>query len=142
MASWIHDAIRGLPPRSGRLCAACERASIACVSDQAFDTGLSAEQLDPERPRPIETPWGMMALYRIDGRVHCVQAFCPHLEGPLFEGSLAGNVITCPWHAWRYDVTTGERVDLFRARFGDAARGLARCEVSVGPRGTLLLRRA
>jgi nitrite reductase/ring-hydroxylating ferredoxin subunit len=111
------------------------------VTDDAFDTGIAATELDPERPRPIETPWGTMALYSIDGLVHCVQAFCPHLEGPLFEGSLAGSVITCPWHGWRYDVTTGARVDALRARFGEAARPLARCEVSESPRGTLLLRR-
>lgn len=111
------------------------------MSDAAFDTGLTATELDPQRPRPVETPWGLMALYLVDGRAYCVQAFCPHLEGPLFEGSLAGGVITCPWHGWRYDVTTGERVDLLRARFGEAARPLARCEVSASSRGTLVLRR-
>ncbi|MCK6445863.1 MAG: Rieske (2Fe-2S) protein [Planctomycetes bacterium] len=110
------------------------------MNDATFDTGLRAAELDPERPKPVETPWGMMALYSIGGRVHCVQAFCPHLDGPLFEGSLAGNVITCPWHGWRYDVTSGARVDLFRARFGDAAKPLARCEVSESSRGTLVLR--
>ncbi|MCE9594507.1 MAG: Rieske (2Fe-2S) protein [Planctomycetes bacterium] len=83
-----------------------------------------------------------MALYLVAGRVHCVQAFCPHLEGPLFEGSLASGVITCPWHGWRFDVTTGERVDLFRVPFGEGAKPLARCEVDVSPSGKLVLRRA
>lgn len=114
---------------------------IERVSAETFDTGVRPDELDPERPKPVETPWGTMALYAIGGRVHCVQAFCPHLEGPLFEGSLAGTVITCPWHGWRYDVTTGARVDVLRARFGDAAKPLERCEVSESSRGTLVLRR-
>jgi nitrite reductase/ring-hydroxylating ferredoxin subunit len=114
---------------------------MTSVSDGSFDTGISLGELDPERPRPVETPWGMMALYVVDGRAHCVQAFCPHLEGPLFEGSLSRGVITCPWHGWRFDVRTGERVDFFRARFGEGAKPLARCEVDVGPNGTLVLRR-
>ena len=34
-----------------------------------FDTGLQDSDLDPRRPRPIETPWGLMALYVIEGDV-------------------------------------------------------------------------
>ncbi len=30
--------------------------------------------------------------------------------GPLGEGELEGNVVTCPWHGWQYDVTTGKVV--------------------------------
>ena len=27
--------------------------------------------------------------------------------GPLGEGDLEGRIVLCPWHAWRWDVTTG-----------------------------------
>ncbi len=33
---------------------------------------------------------------------------CPHRGGPLGEGDLAGNEITCPWHLWGFDVRTGQ----------------------------------
>jgi nitrite reductase/ring-hydroxylating ferredoxin subunit len=26
------------------------------------------------------------------------------------EGELSGRVVTCPWHGWRYDVTSGGKV--------------------------------
>ncbi len=104
-----------------------------------FDTGVRLSELDADRARPIETPWGAMALYLVGGRAFAVQAFCPHLEGPLFEGSIEHGVVTCPWHSWRFDVTNGARVDLLRARFGDEARPLSRCEVEVRERGTLVL---
>ena len=106
---------------------------------EGFDTGLCLADLDPARPRPIETPWGPMALFRDGERVLCVQAFCPHLEGPLFQGSVAGGTVTCPWHYWRFDLSTGVRV----GPFGVPLPGprLVRCAVSLGPCGTFVLQR-
>ena len=105
-----------------------------------FDTGL-APDVDLERPRPLSTPWGMLALYRVDGEVRCVQAFCPHLEGPLFQGSVAGGEVTCPWHLWRFDLKTGRRTDWRNPRTGADARGLLVSAVRQGPAGTLILAR-
>ncbi len=34
-----------------------------------------------------------------------------HRGGPLGEGFLDGTQVTCPWHGWRYDVTSGECVE-------------------------------
>ncbi len=74
-------------------------------------TGVKRTSLDPERATPVETPWGKYALHLVGDEVVCVQAFCPHMEGPLFEGSRSGSQLVCPWHAWIYDLSTCERVD-------------------------------
>ena len=107
---------------------------------EAFDSGLLPD-VDLQRPLPLQTPWGMFALFRVEGAVVCVQAFCPHLEGPLFQGSVAGGEVTCPWHLWRYNLRSGRRTDWKNPRSGPDARGLLVSAVSVGPAGTLLLRR-
>ena len=104
---------------------------------QLFDTGLRAEQLDPEHPQPFETPWGTFALFIDRGEVLCVQAFCPHLEGPLFQGSVSQGAVTCPWHSWRFDLRTGERLGLFGLHLSGK---LQRCEVTISERGTIVLR--
>lgn len=105
---------------------------------EEFDTGLRPADIDPERPRPIETPWGSFALYRLGNEVLASQSFCPHLEGPLFQGTLAGDTVTCPWHGWRFSLRTGERVAA-PAGARESPK-LERLEVSLGPSGTLVLR--
>jgi hypothetical protein len=35
---------------------------------------------------------------------------CPHASGNLSAGTLCGAVITCPWHAWEFDLSTGRCV--------------------------------
>jgi nitrite reductase/ring-hydroxylating ferredoxin subunit len=49
----------------------------------------------------------IVALANIDGTWHAIDGLCPHQGGPLGKGRLCGAVLTCPWHGWQFDVTTG-----------------------------------
>jgi len=49
----------------------------------------------------------IVALYNVDGQIHALDGICPHQGGPLGQGQLVGNVVTCPWHGWQFDVLTG-----------------------------------
>ena len=48
-----------------------------------------------------------IALFHVDGAFYAIDNTCAHRGGPLGEGSLEGAVVTCPWHGWEYDVTSG-----------------------------------
>ena len=51
-----------------------------------------------------------IAIFNVDGHFYATQATCTHRGGPLCEGDLAGEIITCPWHGSQFDVRTGEVV--------------------------------
>ena len=48
-----------------------------------------------------------LAIFNIDGTFHAIDNTCVHRGGPLGEGDVGGTIVTCPWHGWQYDVTTG-----------------------------------
>jgi nitrite reductase/ring-hydroxylating ferredoxin subunit len=48
-----------------------------------------------------------LAVFNVDGTFHAINNICIHRGGPLGEGDLEGSVVTCPWHGWQYNVTTG-----------------------------------
>jgi nitrite reductase (NADH) small subunit len=48
-----------------------------------------------------------LALFNVDGAFYAVDNSCPHRGGPLGDGRLAGAIVTCPWHGYRFDVRTG-----------------------------------
>jgi nitrite reductase (NADH) small subunit/3-phenylpropionate/trans-cinnamate dioxygenase ferredoxin subunit len=48
-----------------------------------------------------------LALFNVGGEFYATDNVCPHRGGPLGEGTLEGSVVTCPWHGWRFDVSTG-----------------------------------
>lgn len=47
-------------------------------------------------------------LVRLQGNIYAIAATCTHAGGPLDEGSLEGDVVTCPWHGSRFCVRNGE----------------------------------
>jgi NAD(P)H-dependent nitrite reductase small subunit len=49
-----------------------------------------------------------MALFLVEGAVYAIDNECPHREGPLWDGDLDGEIVTCPIHAWQINVRTGE----------------------------------
>lgn len=49
-----------------------------------------------------------IALMNDNGKFFAVENECKHRGGPLGEGSCENGIVTCPWHAWKYDLKTGE----------------------------------
>ena len=99
-----------------------------------YDTGLTRGDLVSKQAKFVKTPWGEFALYESGGRIFCASAFCPHMEGPLFEGSVINGVATCPWHSWRFRLEDGVRIDE-----EDADCRLTTCETRIGPSETILV---
>lgn len=48
-----------------------------------------------------------IAVFNVDGNYFAVDNTCVHRGGPLGEGELEGDVVTCPWHGWQFNVKTG-----------------------------------
>jgi nitrite reductase/ring-hydroxylating ferredoxin subunit len=44
---------------------------------------------------------------RVDGELHACPGVCPHEDVALWNGDLTGTVITCPGHAYEFDLRTG-----------------------------------
>ncbi len=56
----------------------------------------------------VEIAGKTVALFNVDGTVYALDGTCLHRGGPLGEGTLEADVVTCPWHGWQYNVRTGE----------------------------------
>lgn len=48
-----------------------------------------------------------LAVCNMEGKFHVIDGMCPHVGGPLGEGELDGNLLSCPWHGWQFDITNG-----------------------------------
>jgi len=76
------------------------RVKVAAVGDLAAGEG-----------KVVEVEGKTLALFNVDGVYYAINNSCAHRGGPLGEGELDGRVVTCPWHAWRWDVTTGANIN-------------------------------
>ena len=67
-----------------------------------------------------EVPAGKMKMVKVGenevlianvgGKCYAIGNRCTHAGGSLSEGSLEGNVVTCPRHGSKFDVTSGKAV--------------------------------
>lgn len=70
-----------------------------------------------------------VGIFNLDGEYHAYLNWCPHQGGPCCEGTVSGKYtadfdaqtlettnewirdgefLYCPWHAWEFDLKTGE----------------------------------
>lgn len=52
-----------------------------------------------------------LAIFNVEGTFHAIDNTCLHRGGPLGEGEVEGDVVTCPWHGWQYNIKTGSCVN-------------------------------
>ena len=73
-----------------------QRFPVASVEDVPAGTGAE-----------IVAGGRIIALFNVNGTFHAVDGVCAHAGGPVGKGELNGCIVTCPWHGWQYDVSTG-----------------------------------
>ena len=71
----------------------------------------STSDIPPGQGTCVEVEGKRIAIFNVEGTYYAFDDVCPHQGGPLGEGELDGTTVTCPWHGWEYDVTTGVNRD-------------------------------
>lgn len=66
------------------------------------------DAIPPGTAREFEYEDRVIAVFHHEGQLFAMDGLCPHQGGPLAEGEVVGNVVTCPWHGWQFDLRTGE----------------------------------
>jgi len=74
----------------------------------AFLRAAKKDEIPPGAIREFQLDGKTIALANVEGKLYAIDNTCLHRGGPLGQGELEGKVVTCPWHGWQYDVTTGK----------------------------------
>ena len=63
--------------------------------------------LEEGKAQLVELEGKVIALFHQKGRYYAVDNKCPHRGGPLVQGHVEDGKVTCPWHAWQFELSTG-----------------------------------
>jgi len=74
----------------------------------AFLRAAKKDEVPPGSIREFELDGKTVAVANVDGKLYAINNTCLHRGGPLGQGELEGEVVTCPWHGWQYSVTSGK----------------------------------
>ena len=90
-----------------------------------FVKACAVSEIAPGTGKTVTVDGMELALFNVGGTFYALDNQCPHRGGPLGEGEIEGCVVTCPWHAWQYDLATGESItdDLKVAHYDTKVEG-------------------
>ncbi len=76
----------------------------------AFVKVCSLSDVPAGKMKQVDLNGKPVMLANVDGKIHAIAGLCTHQQGILANGTLEGNVVTCPRHGSQFDVTTGKNL--------------------------------
>jgi len=75
----------------------------------ALEKLIAVARCQPSRGTFVEHAGHELAVFLLGEpqRVVVMDNACPHASGNLSGGQIEGHTVDCPWHHWRFDLTTG-----------------------------------
>ena len=64
--------------------------------------------LSAGEPKSFKVKGHEVFAIKIEDKIFCLNARCSHAGAPLAEGTLNGEVLTCPWHYSQFNISTGK----------------------------------
>src|SRR5579875_976381 len=105
------------------------------AAGEAYEAVLPVDSVQENKLYRVMVAGVPVVLLRQGDNFIAVSATCPHAGGPLDEGTLRGDVVTCPWHGSRFCLRDG------RVLTGPATVNAPRYDVKI-TQGQVTLRRA
>lgn len=81
------------------------------MAESEFVKVAETSEIPPGRLKLVDVRGERVAVANVGGSFFAFSDECTHDGGPLSEGDLDGEVVTCPWHFSRFNVRTGEIVE-------------------------------
>ncbi len=107
----------------------------------------TVDEIPPGGRKLVEIGGRSIGVFNVNGEYFALRNRCPHQGGPLCKGRLAGvlvsplpgefeltrpgEILRCPWHAWEFDIRTGQ------SWFDPLGVRVRRYDVSVEPGAAL-----
>ena len=68
------------------------------------------DEIEEGQMMAVEVDGEPVCLANVYGEICAFTDNCTHISGPLSEGDLENEVVTCPWHGAQFNVRTGKVV--------------------------------
>lgn len=93
--------------------------------DDSFHFVVAADDINPGERILVDIQEREIAVFNVDNTFHALSNYCIHQGGPVCEGAVTGTVtededgldydkegevVSCPWHAWEFDIKTGRHL--------------------------------
>ena len=80
------------------------------MSESTYVKVATKTQIPDGKMLKVQVNGGEVLLANVSGGFYALANKCPHMHGDLSVGKLEGEIVTCPKHGAKFNVTTGKAV--------------------------------
>ena len=77
--------------------------------DQFVDAA-KVDEIPAGKRKHVEVNGKEILIANINGKFYALEDRCGHMNAPLSNGNLTGDVVTCPFHGAKFNVASGKKI--------------------------------
>ena len=74
---------------------------------EGFEVVLHKNTLEMNEVTQVIVAGTAIAIARTEDGFFAIENTCPHADGPMSDGWIEGNQISCPYHGWTFNLRDG-----------------------------------
>jgi len=82
------------------------------VTKNNFASSIKESKLNEGQMLAVWVKGNSILLAKVEGQIFAVSNKCPHMSCQLQGGILNGFIVMCPCHGWKFDLRTGQYLEI------------------------------
>jgi nitrite reductase/ring-hydroxylating ferredoxin subunit len=80
------------------------------AQDQNYVEAGKVSEISNGQMKHVEINGKEIAIANLDGKFYAFADRCGHMNARLSRGNINQNIVTCPFHAAKFDITSGKKI--------------------------------
>lgn len=79
-------------------------------NNESYVEVAKIDEIPPGKMKHVELDGKEIVVSNVNGKFYAMDDRCGHMNARLSNGNINQNIVTCSFHAAKFDITTGKKV--------------------------------
>jgi nitrite reductase/ring-hydroxylating ferredoxin subunit len=79
-------------------------------NNESYVEVAKIDEIPPGKMKHVEPDGKEIVVSNVNSKYYAMDDRCGHMNARLSNGNINQNIVTCPFHAAKFDITTGKKV--------------------------------
>lgn len=79
-------------------------------NNESYVEVAKIDEIPPGNMKHVELDGKEIVVSNVNGKFYAMDERCGHMNARLSNGNINQNIVTCPFHAAKFDISTGKKV--------------------------------
>jgi nitrite reductase/ring-hydroxylating ferredoxin subunit len=79
-------------------------------NNESYVEVAKIDEIPPGNMKHVELDGKEIVVSNVNGKFYAMDDRCGHMNARLSNGNINQNIVTCPFHAAKFDISTGKKV--------------------------------